>query len=79
MTFVLEEAVIEAVMVIAVLAAFACLAYLVYATILERHLLNSEQPAKARPVRTVPRGIEREHAAGADLVPSVRRQGPSPA
>jgi hypothetical protein len=79
MMFVLEEVVIDVVMIIAVLAALACLAYLVYATILERHYLNSERPAKARPVRAVPRDIEREHAAGADLVPSVRRHGPSPA
>src|SRR5450830_1690024 len=45
---VLEEILIDGVFVAALLAAVACLAYLVYATLLERHLLRSPRsPVRA--------------------------------
>ena len=51
---VLEEILIDGVFVAALLAAVACLAYLVYATLLERHLLRSPRsPVRASAQRTV--------------------------
>jgi len=51
---VFEEILIDGVFVAALLAAVACLAYLVYVTLLERHLLRSPRsPVRASAQRTV--------------------------
>ena len=61
---VLEEIFIGVVFVAALLAAVACLVYLVYVTLLERHLLRARRnPVRANAARTVSSPAPTAHAA----------------
>jgi len=79
----LEEILIDGVFVAALLAAVACLAYLVYVTLLERHLLRSPRsPVRASAQRTVSspapasraaaRTAKRQHGSRSSAVPQGR-------